>query len=184
MSISLSFIIRDGIETDIQACLELDHRYDTEFVWQMRLQEDVNQRQITFQTEKLPRLLETTWQTSEHRLRLALPANQCFLIAESREENDILGYLTMRNDPVYQIAQLQDLVVSRPYRRRRIGSRLLTVARKWAREHELVRLNAELQTRNYPAIIFCQQLGLTFCGFNDHYFPEQDIAIFFGTSLR
>lgn len=184
MSTSLGFVIRDGVRNDIPACLALDHEYETEYVWQMRLQEDVDQRQIIFQTEKLPRKLETGWPFSERRLTLALPDAQCFLVAQSREEDrEILGYLTMRADPVYQIAQLQDLVISTPYRRRKIGTRLLTVARKWARERQFLRLTAEVQTRNYPAILFCQRSGLAFCGFNDQYFPHQDIAIFFSGSL-
>jgi GNAT superfamily N-acetyltransferase len=79
---------------------------------------------------------------------------------------------------------LQDLLVSQAYRRRKIGSRLLNVARNWARQHQLIRLTAELQTMNYPGILFCQRAGLSFCGFNDHYFPNQDIAVFFSESLR
>jgi GNAT superfamily N-acetyltransferase len=184
MSTSLGFLIRDGLDSDIGACLNLDHHFETDYVWQMRYAEDTDQRQIIFQIEKLPRILETSWDVSEHRLRLAVPAEHCFLIAQDRDQGDILGYLTMRHDPVYQIAQLQDLVVSFPYRRRKIGTRLLTVARNWAREHGLVRLTAEIMTRNYPGIQFCQHTGLTFSGFNDQYFPKQDIALFFSSSLR
>lgn len=185
MSTSPGFVIRDGISNDIPACITLDHDYETEYVWQMRLHEDAGHHQIAFQTEKLPRIMETSWPHNEQRLRLALPDDQCFLVAQSREDSDeILGYLAMRVDPIYQIAQLQDLIVSKPYRRRRIGSRLFAVARKWARDHDMLRMTAEVQTRNYPAILFCQQVGLAFCGFNDHYFPNQDIAVFFSGSLR
>jgi GNAT superfamily N-acetyltransferase len=90
----------------------------------------------------------------------------------------------MRSDPIYKIAHIHDLVVSQPYRRKRIGSRLLNVARQWARDHHLVQIMAEMQTKNYPGILFCQQAGLEFCGFNDHYFPNQDIAVFFSQTLR
>ncbi|MBZ0301600.1 MAG: GNAT family N-acetyltransferase [Anaerolineae bacterium] len=184
MSTTLSFLIRDGVSSDIPACLSLDHTYDTEYVWQMRLHEDIDLRQIVFQAERLPRTLEATYPADEHRLRLALPTEECFLVVESRDQHEILGYLTLRSDPVYYQARLQDLVVSRPYRRNRIGTRLLAVARQWARQHELTRITAEVQTPNYPAIQFCQHTGLTFCGFNDHYFPNRDIAIFFTEALR
>lgn len=184
MSTTLSFVIRDGVSSDVSACLELDHTYETEYVWQMRLHEDIDQRQVVFQTERLPRVLETSWPADEYRLRLAIPSEHCFLVVESRDQPEILGYLTMRSDPVFRSAHLQDLVISRPYRRRRIGARLLNVARQWARQHELVRLTAEIQTQNYPAILFCQHVGLTFCGFNDHHFPNRDIAIYFTEALR
>lgn len=184
MSTTLSFLIRDGISSDIPACLALDHSYETEYVWQMRFQEDVDQRQVIFTTERLPRILETSWPAAENRLQLALPAEHCFLVVESRDQHEILGYLTMHNDPVFRSARLQDLVVSRPFRQNRIATRMLTVARQWARHRELVYLTAEIQTQNYPAILFCQHVGLTFCGFNDHYFPNRDIAIFFTEALR
>ena len=151
----------------------------------MRLHEDTGHHQITFQTEKLPRTLESSWPSSENRLLLALPDNQCFLVAQSREQDtEVLAYLAMHVDPINQIAQLRDLVVSRPYRRHKVGARLFAVARQWARDHDLLRLTAEVQTRNHPAILFCQKMGLAFCGFNDHYFPNQDIAVFFSGSLR
>ncbi len=181
---STTLLIRDGLESDIPGCLALDHSYETEFVWQMRLQDNPELREIAFQRERLPRMLENEWPKDEHRLRLALDKDHCLLVAEDREAHEILAYLTMRNDPVYHVANLQDLMVSRPYRRRRIGTRMLNIARNWARQHHLRELTVELQTQNYPGILFSQRAGLAFCGFNDHYFPNQDIAIFFSESLR
>jgi GNAT superfamily N-acetyltransferase len=74
--------------------------------------------------------------------------------------------------------------VSRPYRRHKIGGSLLRTARNWARQQQLKRLMAELQTQNYPGILFCQRMGLAFSGFNDQYLPDRDIALFFSESLR
>lgn len=184
MSTTLSFLIRDGLESDIPACMELDHSYETEHVWQMRLHSETDRQQITFNRERLPRVLETTYTPNPQRLQAALPPQHGFMVAASRESAELFGYLAIRNDPVYHIAHVQDLVISRPYRRRRIATRLLNIARQWAREHQLTRLTVEVQTRNYPAILLCQQFGLTFCGFNDHYFPDQDIAVFFSQFLR
>lgn len=178
------FVIRDGLESDIPACIELDHQYETDFVWQMSIGETTGQWQITFKTERLPRTLETRYIPDANRLRLALPTEQCFLVAATRDGQDVLGYLTMRNDPVYHTALVQDIVVSQPYRRHRIATRLLSVARQWAKEHSLVRMTVECLTQNYPGITFCQQAGFKFCGYNDQYYPNHDIAIFFNQSLR
>jgi GNAT superfamily N-acetyltransferase len=184
MSSKLGFLIRDGLSSDIPACLSLDHSYETDYVWQMRLTDEADQRQVIFQRERLPRTLSTQWPASAHRLELALPPDQCFLVVENREQPELLGYLTLRCDPVFRIGLLHDLVISRPYRRRRIGARLLHVARQWAIQHQLVRLTAELPTQNYPGILFALASGLTFCGFNDHYFLNRDIAVFFTEALR
>lgn len=184
MSTSLSIVIRDGLESDLLACLGLDHNYETDHVWQMTVNEHPGDAQISFITQRLPRTLETEHPSNEHRLRLALPPDQCFLVVASKESPDILAYLTMRCDPVYSAALIQDLVVSRPYRRRRIATRLVHVARQWAKEHHLTQMTIESYTRNYPGIAFCKAAGFTFCGYNDQYYPNQDIAVFFGQSLR
>lgn len=182
MASSLTF--RDGTRSDIAACLALDHSYETDFVWQMRIEDNPEQRQISFQRERLPRTLDAEWPKSEHRLQLALDKQQCFLVAQFSDDKEIVAYLSMRSDPVYHQARLQDLLVSRPYRRHKVGSGLLNIARNWARQHQLTRLVAELQTQNYPGIVFCQRSGFSFSGFNDQYFPNQDIAIFFSEALR
>lgn len=184
MSTTLSFLIRDGLETDIAKCLELDHVYQTEYVWQMRLLEETGRQQITFTRERLPRMLSNEYPASDKRLQAALAAQHGFLVAASRDHAELLGYMTIYSDPVYHIACVRDLVVSRPYRQNGIGTRLLNIARQWARENHLSQLMLEVQTKNYPAIAFCQQCGFTFCGFNDHYFANQDIAVFFSQSLR
>lgn len=184
MTNTLGFLIRDGLESDIGPCLKLDHGYETNYVWQVQVAQETGQWQITFKNERLPRTLDVTYPADERRLRLSLPPDQGFLIAVSRTESDVLGYLTLRSDPVHQIAFVHDLVVSRPYRRHSIGTRLLNVARQWAKEHDLTRLTAEIQTKNFPAIAFCQNAGFTFCGFNDRYLPHQDIAVFFSQSIH
>lgn len=184
MAATLSFLIRDGLESDIAQCIGLDHLYETDYVWQMSLHQEAGLWQVMFKTERLPRTLETLYPANQTRLQLALPDSQCFLVATRRETSEILGYVTMRNDAAYQIAVLQDLVVSRPYRQHGIGKRLLNVARQWAKEHNLHRMTIETQTKNYPGILFCQNAGFTFCGFNDRYLPHQEIAIFFSQAIR
>ena len=184
MSDSFSFIIRDGHKSDLPACLELDCHYETQYVWRMSFQPDSGERCVTFNTERLPRDMAVEYPISEWRLRLALPATQCFLVAVGRDDPRTLGFLTMRQDFTHRIALVQDVVVSRPFRRRRIGTRLLRVARQWAQERNLNQFMVETQTKNYPGIQFCQRAGLVFCGFNDQYFDNQDIAVFFGQPLR
>lgn len=184
MSTSLGIVIRDALETDLAACLQLDHTYQTDMVWQMTVSEQPGDWDIAFKTQRLPRLLDADYPVDEHRLRLALPPDHCFLVVASKDGQDILAYLTMRADPVYRAARIQDVVVTRPYRRRRIASRLVHVARQWAKERGLTQLSIETSTRNYPSIVFSKAAGFTFCGFNDQYFPNQDIAVFFGQALR
>jgi GNAT superfamily N-acetyltransferase len=178
------FLIRDGSEHDILNCIELDHSYSTDFVWQMSVSDTAGEWQISFKPQRLPRTLETHFAPDEARLRAALPSDQCFLVAVAKPEPILLGYLTLRANLPHQIALVQDIVISRPYRRAKIATRLLSAARQWANEHNLLTLCAENQTKNYPATLFLQNAGFHFCGYNDHYFPNQEIAVFFSQSLR
>lgn len=184
MTDSLGFVIRDGLTQDIPACLALDSSYQTEYVWQVSIQQETNLKRITFTTERLPRIMEVDYGHHESRLHMALEDTLCFLVAVERETGGLLGYLTMRSDPSHGIALIQDIVVNRPLRRHKMGSRLFKVARQWALEKGLSQVMVETQTKNYPAILFCQACGLTFCGFNDQYFRNQDIAVFFWQPLR
>jgi len=179
----MSLVIRDGLESDIRACLDLNAGYETEFVWQMTIREDGANRTMEFRRERLPRVMEVEQTLAETRLKAVLPKEHCFLVAVA-DEADILGLLTMRHDPIHSIGFIYDLVVTESARRHGIGSRLLRVARRWARERQIKRLMIEKQTKNYPAITFCQNAGFVFCGYNDQYFQDNEIAVFFGQALR
>ncbi len=177
-----AFVIRDALESDIPSCMALDHTYETDQVWQMTVAQE-NGWRIAFQTERRPRF-EAVYPVDQRRLTLSLPTNYGFFVAATRESADIFGYLTMRYEPIHRIAWVQDIVVGREFRRERLGSRLVKVARQWAAEQGAARLMVETQTRNYPAISFCTATGFTFCGYNDRYFENQDIAVFFVQLLR
>lgn len=184
MSTTFGFLIRDGLESDIGGCLALDHSYESEYVWQMSIREEAGQWEVRFKPDRLPRKVQAVYPFDERRLRLSLPPDHCFLVAVGRDQPEVLGYLTMCTDNAYQIARIMDLVVARSYRNQRIATRLLNIARQWAREHGLTQMTMEIQTKNYPAIMFSQQRGFAFCGFNDRLFPSQDIAVFFSQSVR
>jgi GNAT superfamily N-acetyltransferase len=179
-----ALIFRDGLEEDIPACLEIDHTYANEYVWQMNISELSGSWQIGFRTDRLPRQVEMTYPADEARLRVCLSPEHCFVVAAERSSSDLLAYLTMRHDPIRSVVWVHDIVVDRELRRHGIGTRLLKIARQWAVEKQARRLISETQTKNYPAINFCLSSGLVFCGYNDHYLENQDIAVFFGQTLR
>lgn len=184
MAERLRYVIRDGMQADVPGCLALDADYETDQVWQMGFSPGQEERGVSFRVERLPRAMTVMYPVSERRLQLALPAEQGFLVAADKDENEVFGYLALHTDPVHRRALVQDLVVGRPYRRSGIGSRLLAVARRWATEHDLDQLTVETQTKNVPAITFFQEQGLVFCGYDDQYFRNGDIAVFFGRRLR
>jgi GNAT superfamily N-acetyltransferase len=175
-------MIRDGIASDIPACMGLDHTYETEYVWQVNIHGDNQQRNITLRRERLPRRMDVMHPSSEHRLRCGLVPEQAFLVATV--DNTPCAYLIMTHDPLDKTAHIRDLVVDRAYRRMGIGSRLVKVAGRWAAGRGSKRAYGETQTKNYPVIQLYLRAGYTFCGFNDQYFDNQDIALFFCLTLH
>ena len=61
---------------------------------------------------------------------------------------------------------------------------LLRAAHEWGAQRGVRRLMLAVQSKNDPAVRFCRKLGLSFCGFNERYFVNLDIALFFGGFLR
>lgn len=183
MSTPAPFLIRDGLDTDLPAALALDHAYETDFVWQMTIRQEEGWL-VSFRQERLPRKIELRHQADEARLKSVLPGNQCFLVATRRDDLTLLGYLAMRRDYINQIGMITDVVVARAHRGSGIGTRLVSVAGLWAKEHHLTRLIIETQTQNYPSIVFSQQIGFTFCGYNDQHFRSRDIAVYFAQPVR
>lgn len=183
--LSARLLVRDASEGDIPSCLALDHSYETDQVWQMQVNEEPGSAwEIDFRLERLPRRIEIAQAGEPARLKQMVGGDTCFLIASERGTREPFGYLTMRHDCAQQLGILQDLVVSRPFRRQHIATRLLNVARRWGKERGILRLNAEIGTKNHPGSLFLDQMGFRLCGFNDKYLHSGDIALFFSQALR
>lgn len=177
-------IIRDALATDIPRCFVMNHDYETDHVWQVSIQHEDNQHQIHLREERLPRVMTVTQKPHPRRLNAALEPDQCFLVAAASDNSDIYGYLVMTHAYDSHMATVRDVVVDMDYRRHGIASRLLRVAKKWAVQRDLISIHAETHTKNYPAVQLYQRNGYNFCGFNDQYFLNQDIAIFFCQQTR
>jgi ribosomal protein S18 acetylase RimI-like enzyme len=65
-----------------------------------------------------------------------------------------------------------------------VGSGLLSAAQEWAQERSHGRLILEMQSKNVPAIRLAQKFGYEFCGYNDHYYLTQDVALFFAKAIK
>ena len=174
--------VRPAELRDLESCSALNHSYTTDRVWQMDARGKNDSLTITFRVVRLPRETRVDYPLQGERMLAGWQRRDVFLVAEKDER--ICGYVALTAHTEHGIAWIGDLVVDRPWRRRGIGTALLRAAARWGRDHNLVRLVAEMQTKNYPATQFYQSRGLTFCGYNDHYWPNQDIALFFGESLR
>lgn len=174
--------VRPARPRDLKACLALDHSYTTDCVWQMETREEGGVLTVNFRMARLPREIRVDYPRQGESLLAGW--RRCDDLLVAADGGRVYGYVALTAQAEHGIVLAGDLVVDRVERRRGVGTALLWAAVQWGREHDLARLVIEVQTKNYPAIRFCQSRGLTFCGYSDHYWPSQDIALFFGASLR
>jgi len=92
---------------------------------------------------------------------------------------DPAGSISLSERGAASVAWVVDLVVDAPQRRRGVGSALLAAGQAWAESRSHRRLILELQSKNLTAIRLAQKFGYEFCGYNDHYYINQDVALFF-----
>lgn len=175
-------IFRKGDLKDLNACVLIDNSYVTDYVWQVQVEErPYEEMVITFRTVRLPRSMRVSSPRDTDYLLQDWQRDECFLVAEA--EDEIRGYLDMTVQAWHRTGWINDMAVLKRYRRHGIGTGLLQAALRWARDHELRAIMLQTQTKNYPAICFYRKHGFTFCGFNDHYYSNQDIAVFFVHNL-
>lgn len=174
--------IRMADLTDLNACLSIDPSFSTDHVWQMEISEADEFTSIHFRKIKLPRLMKVSYPRDKESLMEDWRKGECFLVAH--EDGEVVAYLDMTVQKWNATGWINNLVVARQYRRRGIGTALLRAAAQWAQGSGLFKLVAETQTKNYPAINFLQKNAYSFCGFNDQYYVNQDIALFFVQELR
>ncbi len=175
---------------DLDACLKLDPSYVTDRVWQMNVHEAGEGVTASFSAVRLPRPIHVAYPRDPVTLRANWHYQDCFQVAldgsarEGENPPNIIGYVTMSARDWHQTGWIADLVVAPEHRRQGVGTALLRAASRWAREQGLSRLMIEVQTKNYPGICFVQRRGFSFCGYNDRYYTNRDIALFFGLNAR
>jgi ribosomal protein S18 acetylase RimI-like enzyme len=79
---------------------------------------------------------------------------------------------------------IKDIVVDFPLRRQGIGTALILAAQNWAIQRNNRKLMFEMPSKNFPAIKLAFKLGFEFSGYNDSYYPNKDIALFFSRFLK
>lgn len=176
--------IRPANSADIPHMVALDHDYTTDYVWQMDLQQEEGHINVIvhFRQIKLPRSARVEYPRSSRLLADDWQRRDGLLVAAL--EGEIVGYLSLSTHIAPNAAWATDLTVMRRVRRQGIGTGLLLAGMEWAKQHTLDRLVTEMQPKNYPALCMMQKLGFHFCGYQDPYYTNRDIALFFSKPVR
>jgi GNAT superfamily N-acetyltransferase len=173
--------VRNAISSDIPYLMEMDHGYRSDHVWQMVVRKNRNEISITFREVRLPRPMRVQYPRDASLLADEWILRSGFFVAE--REGHAIGYIAFIDGPSPNSAWTTDIVVTHSERRQGVGTKLLQAGVRWGQERGLQRLYMEMQSKNYPAISLARKAGLDFVGYSDSYFPDDDIALFFGIDL-
>lgn len=174
--------IRPAIASDIKDLTTLEHNYFSDHVWQLDFRNEAGVINVTFRETRLPRSVQVRYPNKPSKLLDDWSTRDGLLVAILEEQP--VGYISLEQNPYLVATRVTDLAVSRPLRRQRIGSSLVIAAQEWAANHDSRRLILEVQPKNYPAIQMAHKLGFELCGYNDHYFANHDIALFFSKWVK
>jgi ribosomal protein S18 acetylase RimI-like enzyme len=174
--------VRPLFAADLPDLIAIDHSYITDYVWQMDLREEEKKVSVRFNEIRLPRSVQLEYPRDPQHLADTWNQFAGFLVAE--HEKEVLGYIAVHRTPGAHVAHITDLAVKRRIRRRGVGASLLLAALEWASHQQVAQITAEVQSKNVPAIRLMKKIGFSICGYNDRYYPNQDIALFFGKIVR
>lgn len=175
--------IRPALENDLPYLVKVEHSYQSMFVWQMDRTIQDGQININFRQIRLPRTARMDYSGSRPVLNEEnWPRYLAVLVATVAQIP--VGYICLSDQFNSKAVWITDWAVREDYRRQGIGTALVLAAQEWGGEHGFRKVVLEMQSKNHPAVQLARKLGYEFCGYNDHYFANQDIALFFSRSLR
>jgi ribosomal protein S18 acetylase RimI-like enzyme len=174
--------IRPAISSDINSLIQFEHSVSTNTIWQMDRGLDEHQVNVSFRQTHLPRPIRLVYPRKPEKMKDDWQKKAVVFVALIDEEP--VGYMNILLQPANPFAWVTDLVVDEPSRRKGIACELLLAGREWAGERTIRRMILEMHLKNHPASCLAQKMGFQFCGYNDHYYENQGIALFFGYSFR
>lgn len=174
--------IRPAIAQDIPSLVAIDHNYTTDYVWQMEIQSEERLVGVSFREIRLPRSVRVAY---PHKVEaLTEDWNQRAGVLVALFEDQPVGYISLMLNVAPLTAWVSDLAVIRRLRRQGIGSTLVLAGQELSSNLGCHRMVLEMQPKNYAIIQLVKKLGYDFCGYNERYYANHDIGLFFGKSVR
>lgn len=174
--------LRPTVATDLPKLMAFEHNTTSDSVWQLELKRHTGQVASTFREVRLPRSIQVEY--PHNKFALADDWVRKSMMYTAILEKEFAGYICLLEQGTASVVSITDLVVEVTKRRRGVASALLASAQAWAESRTHRRLILEVQSKNLGAIRLAQKFGYEFCGYNDQYYLNQDVALFFAKQLK
>lgn len=172
--------IRNTVSTDLPRLAALDHSIETNYVWQLDLRREAGQIESILREVRLPRTIRLDYPRPASELPDTWHLRPMFSAMNGMEA---VAYIRFTDAFVPHAVWITDVVVGRPLRGQGLARKLITAVEKWGIQHGLRRTIIEAPSKNAPAIRMFHKLGFEFCGYNDQYYSNRDVALFFSRAL-
>lgn len=174
--------VRPTVATDLTRLVGLDHTITSEAVWQLEFRRESGQVATTFREVRLPRAIQVQYPHNQ----FALPDDwsRRSMMYTALDGTNPVGYISLLERGTASAVWVFDLVVDVSKRYSGVATALLAAGQAWAESRTHRRLILEVQSKNLPAIRLAQKLGFEFCGYNDQYYLNKDVALFFAKILK
>lgn len=165
---------------DLPGCAAIPATIASNHVWQLTLTRDptatlaTSEFAIALRCLRLPRSV-TVGVPGEPLDAVWKRATAVFVAAQ---DSSIGGFVVLTAADERPTAMISRLVVAPALRRRGTASALLRVAAQWASSEGLTGLLGHCSARNHPAVAFYTRSGFNFSGYNEAYYPRNEIALF------
>lgn len=185
--------------SDATALHKLDYSFETDRIYTLRVRGSLVQADVDSSIPGKPvlafELLETSidpplyksFQEFEGNLADVEDKLRCAQGGYIALANEEAAGVILLNEEERAVARIENIIVSRHFRRYGIGSLLLRCAADWARKRGCWAIVLETQSVNYPAIQFYLRNGLDVWSINQNFYPpgpdEHEVAIFMGKKL-
>ncbi len=159
----------------------MDVSYETEYVWQLQSSVHADVPMVGFVQVRLPRtitLRDPLWGGTADPPQ---PEHASLIVAEVLGVVD--GFAFVVPDEPRDVDALWMLAVRPRARRRELGVRLARAAIEAARTGGRRALCATVQARNFPAIRMLQASGFVLTGYDEQYYPSNDVGLRFAHRL-
>ncbi|GAB4415930.1 MAG: hypothetical protein Kow002_01390 [Anaerolineales bacterium] len=173
--------VRLAVATDLPSLMAMEHATQSDYVWQLDLRRENGHIAATFREVRLPRPVSVPYPRDPYAL--ADEWSQRAAVFVALDADGPVGYISLLEHARATTVWVTDFAVRPSRRRQGVGSVLLSTAQDWAAARGARDIFLEMSSKNHPAIRLAQKFGFEFCGYNDHYYVTQDVALFFGRIL-